>query len=142
MDRAGPGLRTGCESKKTKDRMSAPVTRSPSVAGKASWISLGLALAGGAVLLLFLMADQVSPFDRTRNGVLTAWIPRAALLLAWGGEALAAVLGMIGLLLIRRKDKEANAVARIVMRCALGIILGLMGTVILWLIVGHVVYGF
>ena len=46
----------------------------------------------------------MSPFDGTKQGVLTGFLPRTVLYGLWAGEALTVLVGIASLLLIRRKD--------------------------------------
>lgn len=122
--------------------MNSPEAIRGTVAKKSSWTSVGLSLGCAGVFLVFLMMDQMSPFDRTRQGVLTGFLPRTVLFLVWTGEALAVIVGIGSFLLIRREDRDANAIVGIVARSLCGIAVGLFGTVVLWLVVGHMVIGF
>ena len=61
--------------------MNSPTNNPRSLATKASWASLGLALASACIFLVFNVVDQISPFDQTRVGVLTGFLPRTVLLL-------------------------------------------------------------
>jgi len=88
------------------------------------------------------MVDQMSSFDRTKHGVLTGFVPRTVLYMMWAGEALAAIVGIGSFLLIRRRDKDSHAIGGIAVRSVCGIGFGLYGTVVLWLVVGHIVIGF
>jgi hypothetical protein len=88
------------------------------------------------------MVDQMASFDRTKQGVLTGLVPRTALYVVWAGEALAAIVGIGSFLLIRRGDRESHAIVGIAVRSLCGIGFGLCGTVVLWLVVGHLVIGF
>lgn len=118
-------------------------SRSPySLTAKASWSSLALALGCICVFGFYLVIDEVSPFDKTRHGVLTGLLPRAALVAVWAGTALTALFGMASLLLIRRRDLQTNAVYGIAGRGLCGIVMGLLGVLVMWLFVGHVVIGF
>jgi len=94
------------------------------------------------MLLVFLLVDQVSPFERTNQGVLTALLPRALLYLLWAGETLAVVMGVGSFLLIRQTDRLGQRVLGIAVRSLVGTIVGLISGLILWLVVGHVVIGF
>ena len=115
---------------------------SGSLAVKASWSSLGLALGGACLFLAFLVFDQVLVYGKDSQGVLTGVLPRAVLCLVWAGEGLAAVVGLLSFLLIRRRDIEAQALAGIAARSVCGIAVGAIGTLVLWLFVGHIVFGF
>ena len=88
------------------------------------------------------MVDQVLSFDRTKQGVLTGLLPRSILYVLWGGEALAVVIGIVSFLLIRQDDVTSKAIILIVARSLCGIVAGLFGTLVLWLVVGHIVIGF
>ncbi len=57
-------------------------------------------------------------------------------------EALAVVLGLASLLLIRRADIASKHVIGIVVGSVCGITVGIIGVIFFWLIVGHVVIGF
>ncbi|MEO8496785.1 MAG: hypothetical protein ABI614_17080 [Planctomycetota bacterium] len=69
-------------------------------------------------------------------------LPRTALRVLWAAEALAVVVGILSFLLLRRRDLAERAIIGIVARSLCGIGVGLVGTVVLWLIVGHIVIGF
>jgi hypothetical protein len=84
----------------------------------------------------------MSTFGRTRQGVLTGFLPRTVLYVLWAGEALAVVVGLGSFLLIARKDIASKAIIGIVARSLCGIAVGLCGGLVLWLIVGHIVTGF
>jgi hypothetical protein len=122
--------------------MSSLTDKPRSLAVKTSWGSIGVALGCVGLFLLFQLVDQAVSFEHTKMGVLTGFLPRAALLLMWGGEALAVLAGAVGFLLIRREDVAAGAMAGIVARNLCGIAVGSAGTLFLWLVVGHVVFGF
>ena len=63
-----------------------PLTHKPRPrAAKASWAALGLALGCAGVLLVVQMLDQMLPFERTRQGLLTGYVPRAVLYSLWAG---------------------------------------------------------
>ncbi len=114
-----------------------------SLAAKASWICIGLTLGCSCLLLIFLVVDQtLSPFNQSRQGVLTGVFPRTLLLVLWAGEALAAVCGVGSLLLIRRGDVTRKLVAGIATRSLSGVAVALFGVLFLWLYVGHRVIGF
>jgi hypothetical protein len=55
---------------------------------------------------------------------------------------LAVVVGFVSFLLIRRNDAVRQAIPGIMVRSLVGIVVGLIGTLILWLVVGHMVIGF
>lgn len=101
-------------------------------------MAVGCMCLGLTVLLL----NRLWPFETTRQGVLTHWLPRTLLCLVWAGEAAAALIGLASLAMIRQRDVIANAIAGIVVRSLFGIAVGLVGTVVMFLIVGHVVVGF
>ncbi len=109
---------------------------------KATWASLGLAFGCGLVFLLGQLVNQISPFEHSPRGLLTGFVPRAGLYLLWAGEALAVVVGLASLLLIRRTDIDTKAVVGIVAGSLCGIAVGLFGTIFFWLVVGHIVIGF
>ena len=113
-----------------------------SIAAKMSWASLCLALGCLIIFLIFQQVDRMSPFDRTRQGLLTDFRTRTGLYVLWAGEALAVIAGIGSVLLMRRKDIASEAVIGIVMRSLCGVVVGLCGVIFLWLIVGHVVVGF
>jgi hypothetical protein len=60
----------------------------------------------------------------------------------WVGTGFAVVGGSGSVLLIRRRDVDSKAVAGIVVRSVVGIVLGLCAGGFLWLYVGHRVFGF
>ena len=91
---------------------------------------------------MFEVLDQVSPFDQTRHGVLTGFLPRTVLYAVWAGVTLAAVVGIGSFVLIRREDITSKAIIGIVARSLCGIAMGLFGGLFLWLYVGHRVIGF
>lgn len=122
--------------------MDSPTDQPRSVSVKASWVSLGLALGCICIFLVFLLVEQVSPLDQTRQGVLTGYLPRTILFVLWAGEALAAIVGVGSFLLIRRGDITSKAIIGIIARNVIGIALGLFGVLVLWLYVGHRVIGF
>lgn len=122
--------------------MNSPSAQPRSLAAKASWTSLGLALGCAGIFLIFQAVDQLSPFDRTRQGVLTGFLPRTALYTLWAGETLSPIVGIASFLLIRRQDIASRAIYGIVARSMSGIAAGLFGTIVLWLVVGHIVVGF
>jgi hypothetical protein len=122
--------------------VNAPTGKPQSPATKSSWASLALALGCLGLFILFQLSDQAAPFERGAQGVLTGFLPRAALWLLWAGEALAVGVGVVSFLLIRREDIACQAVAGIVARSLCGIVVGLFGVLLLWLVVGHTVIGF
>lgn len=122
--------------------MNPPTDRPHSLAVKASWAALGLAFGCAFLFLIFQAVDQMSPFDRTRQGLLTGFLPRSALYVLWAGEALAPVFGIGSFLLIRRQDFTLKVILGIVARSLCGIVVGMLGGICLWLIVGHIVIGF
>lgn len=113
--------------------------RSP--AAKASWASLVLALGCACGYLICMVVSQNYTFE-TKHGVLTGLLPRTVLYVLWAGEGLAVVLGVASFLLIRKGDIVSQAIFGIVARSLCGIIVGLFGTLVLWLVVGHFVIGF
>jgi hypothetical protein len=114
----------------------------PSFAVVASWTALSLALGCVGAVLLLQLVNEISPFGRTRQGVLTGFLPRAVLCLAWAGEALAVIVGCGSLFLVRRADATSKSLQGIGARSLCAVAVGLCGSVVLWLIVGHVVIGF
>ncbi len=122
--------------------MNSPTDNRRSIAAKASWASLGLALGCLCLNFIFVKVDQMPPFDRTTQGLLTGLLPRTGLCVLWAGEAFAVVAGIGSFLLIRRKDIASDAIIGIVARSLCGIAVGLYGVIVLWLIVGHLVIGF
>ena len=116
--------------------------KSSSIAVRASWTSVALCLATVCLFGIYLIDDQLSSYDHTGQGVLKGFFPRAALSIAWLGAALTALSGLVSLLLIRKVDVETESVYGIVGRGVFGIITGLIGVLILWIVVGHVVVGF
>jgi ABC-type Mn2+/Zn2+ transport system permease subunit len=69
----------------------------------------------------------MSPFDRTRQGVLTGLLPRTGLYLLWVVEPLAVVSGIGSFLLIRRNDVASETIIGIVARSLCGIAVGFSG---------------
>ena len=122
--------------------MSVPPDKPLSFAAKASWASLGLALGSACLFLILQMVDQVAPFDRTEQGVLTGLLSRRVLCVLWSGEALAVVVGIGSFLLIRQNDVTSKSIIGIAARSLCGIVAGLFGTLVLWLVVGHIAFGF
>ena len=122
--------------------MDSPTHEPQSRATQASWIALGLALGCAGIFLIFQVLDQMSPFERTRQGLLTGFLTRAVLYLLWAGEALAVVTGIGGFLLIRRKDITSKAIIGIATRNLASIAVGLFNVLFLWLVIGHIVVGF
>jgi hypothetical protein len=96
-----------------------------SLAVKASWTALVLALACAGVFLIGQMTNQISPFEQSPRGLLTGFVPRAGLYVLWAGEALAVVVGIGSFLLIRRHDIASKAIIGIVARSLCGIAAGL-----------------
>ena len=113
-----------------------------SLAGRTSWASLGLALGGIAVLLFFQGVDQLFGFERGSRGVLSGFLPRLALYVAWAAEAFAVVAAAGCFFMIRRTDKENGTIGGIIVRALCGLAVGFIGSVLLWLVVGHIVIGF
>jgi|GEM_PF-2149305 len=122
--------------------MNSPTDNRRSIAVKASWVSFGLALGCLCIFFVFQQVDQIVPFDRTKQGLLTGFLPRTGLYVLWAGEAFAVVAGIGSFLLIRRKDIASEAIIGIVVRSLCGIAVGLYGVIFLGLIVGHIVGGF
>ena len=122
--------------------MTSPTQQPRSHAVKASWTSLGLAFGCGFVFLIGQLVNQISPFAQTPRGLLAGFLPRAGLYVLWAGEALAVIVGLASLLLIRRADITSQAVVGMVAGSLCGIAVGLFGTLFFWLIVGHIVIGF
>jgi ABC-type Mn2+/Zn2+ transport system permease subunit len=122
--------------------MSAPTHEPRSLAVRASWIALCLALVAAVLFVLWVLGSEASPPDTTSQGVLTGVLPRTFLCALWGAEALAVVVGFVSFLLIRRNDAVRQAIPGIMVRSLVGIVVGLIGTLILWLVVGHMVIGF
>lgn len=113
-----------------------------SIAVKASWTSLALCVATACLFAVYLVGDQLSPYDHTGQGVLKGFLPRATLVVVWVGAALTAFTGIASLLLIRKTDITTKAVYGIAGRGVCGIVAGLLGVLVMWIIVGHVVIGF
>jgi ABC-type Mn2+/Zn2+ transport system permease subunit len=122
--------------------MTAPTHEPRSLAVRASWIALCLALVAAVLFVLWVLGSEASPPDTTSQGVLTGVLPRTFLCALWGAEALAVVVGFVSFLLIRRNDAVRQAIPGIMVRSLVGIVVGLIGTLILWLVVGHMVIGF
>ena len=116
--------------------------KTPSMAVKASWASLALFVASACLFVIFLIGDQLAPYEHTGQGVLKGFLPRATLVVVWAGAALTAFTGIASLFLIRKTDIATKAVYGIAGRAVCGIVAGLLGVLIMWLIVGHVVIGF
>ena len=113
-----------------------------SLSVKASWASLGLALGCLCLFVVFRVVDHLSPFEQTKQGLFTGFLPRTVLYLIWAGVTLAVVVGIGSVLLIRRNEVTSKAVMGILARSLAGIALGLLGVLFLWLYIGHVVIGF
>ena len=113
-----------------------------SLAAKASWASLGLVLGGVCGCYFLQLLNLIARFETNERGLLVGILPRTTLYVLWAGEALAVVVGVVIVLLIRRHDIASKAIIGIVARGLCGITVGLIGTVVLWLIVGHIVIGF
>ncbi len=94
------------------------------------------------VFYAFQQIDQISPFDRTSQGLLTGFMPRTGLYVLWAGEVLAVVVGIGSFLLIHQRDISSAATVGITARSLCGIGIGLFGIILLWQIVGHIVIGF
>ena len=122
--------------------MNSPTDPPRSLAAKASWASLGLALGGVGGCFFLQLLNLIVRFESNERGVLVSFLPRTTLYVLWAAEALAIVVGLVSFLLIRRHDIAAKAVIGIVVKSLCGIVVGLIGTVVLWLIVGHIVIGF
>lgn len=122
--------------------MTSPTPQPRSRAVKASWASLGLAFGCGFVFLIGQLVNQISPFAQTPRGLLVGFLPRAGLYVLWAGEALAVIVGLASLLLIRRADITSKAVVGIVAGSLCSIAVGIFGVIFFWLIVGHIVFGF
>ena len=122
--------------------MSSPIDPPRSLAAKVSWASLGLALGGVCGCFILQLLNQIVRFETNERGLLMGFLPRTALYALWASEALAVVVGVVSFLLIRRHDIASKAIIGIVVRNLCGTVVGLIGTVVLWLIVGHIVIGF
>ena len=122
--------------------MNSPTDPPRSLAAKASWASLGLALGGVCGCFFLQLLNLIARFETNERGLLVGILPRTTLYVLWAGEALAVVVGVVSFLLIRRHDIASKAIIGIVARSLCGIAVGLIGTVVLWLIVGHIVIGF
>lgn len=101
-----------------------------------------MALGCAGIFLVFEAMEQVSPFEQTKHGVLTGFLPRTILYVLWAGETLAAIIGIGSFAFIRRQDITSSAIIGIVTRSILGIAIGIFGSLVLWLYVGHRVIGF
>jgi hypothetical protein len=122
--------------------VNAPDKTERSLAVKASWISFGLVIGCVCAFLCFSVIDETFRFAHTRHGVLTGFLSRTALWLMWAVTGLAVITGLGSLVLIRRPDITSKAIIGIVARSLIGILAGLFGCVVMWLIVGHRVVGF
>ena len=122
-------------------KMSSPAAK-PSMATKASWASLTFCFGCMCLVGVYLIADHVSPHARSGQGVLLGLLARVTLVVGWVAAGLTALVGIASLLLIRKVDIMTNAVYGIVGRGVFGAIAGLLGSLVLWLVVGHVVIGF
>jgi hypothetical protein len=91
---------------------------------------------------MFQELDQIAPFERTRQGLLTGVLPRTGLCVLWAGVALAVIVGIGSFLLIRTEDVTSKVIIGIVARSLGAIAVGLFGVILLWLVVGHIVVGF
>ena len=92
--------------------------------------------------LVFQAANDFTPFETTKVGVLTGLLPRTLLSVGLAVEVFAIVVGAGSFLLIRRKDVTSKAIPGIAGRSLCGIVVGFCGGVVLWLWVGHIVTGF
>jgi hypothetical protein len=122
--------------------MSSSAETSRSIATYVSWTSVLLAAGGVVCFLVFQVVDEFAPFEKTRIGVLTGFLPRALLSVGYVAAVLAIVLGAGSFLLIRQRDIISKAIPAIVGRSLCGIAVGLCAGVVLWLWVGHIVTGF
>lgn len=123
--------------------MNSPTARPRSLATRASWTSLGLAVRCVCAIVVFEVLDEMIGFaQNTPHGVLTGFLPRGALWVMWAGTGLAVVVGLGSFVLIRRPDIASKAIIGIVVRSLMGIGVGLCACVVLWLYVGHRVIGF
>ena len=122
--------------------MNSPTDPGRSLAAKASWASLGLALGGVCGCFLLQLLNVIVRFETNQRGLLTGLRPRTTFYVLWAAEALAVVVGVVSFLLIRRHDIASKAIIGIVVRNLCGIAVGLIGSVVLWLIVGHIAIGF
>ena len=116
--------------------------RPRSLASQTSWLGFTLAIGSTCIFLAFLMIEQVLPFDQTRQGVLTGFLPRTVLVVVWLGQAVAAIIGFTSFFIVRRMDAKSKAIIGIAVRGLTGVVLGLSGSFVLWLYVGHRVIGF
>lgn len=124
--------------------MTPPTARPRSLATKASWASLGLAVACVCAFVVFEMIDETIGFatQSPQRGMLTGFLPRGALWVMWAGTGLAVIVGLGSFVLIRRPDIASKAIIGIVVRSLIGIGVGLYACFFLWLYVGHRVIGF
>ena len=122
--------------------MKSPDDRPRSLASQASWLGFALATGSTCIFLAFLMIEKVLPFDQTKQGVLTGFLPRTVLVVVWLGETVAAFIGFSSFLIVRRLDVNSKAIIGISVRGLTAVVLGLSGSLVLWLYVGHRVIGF
>jgi hypothetical protein len=123
--------------------MKSPTARPRSLATKASWTSLGLAVGCVCAFIVFEVIDETIGFAQNkRHGLLTGFLPRGALWVMWAGTGLAVIVGLGSFVLIRQPDIASRAISGIVVRSLIGIGVGLCECVVLWLYVGHRVIGF
>lgn len=122
--------------------MNSSTAQSRSLATRASWTSLGLAVGCVCAFVVFGVLDETIEFAQTPHGVLTGFLPRGALWAMWAGTGLAIIVGVGSFVLIRRTDIASKAIIGIIVRSLIGIGVGLCACVVLWLYVGHRVIGF
>ena len=123
--------------------MNSLTARPRSLATRASWTSLGLAIGCVCAFVVFEVIDETIGFaQNTQRGMLTGFLPRGALWVMWAGTGLAVIVGLGSFVLIRRPDIASKAITGIVVRSLIGIGVGLCECVVLWLYVGHRVIGF
>jgi hypothetical protein len=122
--------------------MNSPTNAPRSLAAKASWTSLGLAAGCAFAFIVFAVIDETIGFAHTRQGVLTGFLPRAALYTMWAGTGLAVIVGLGTFVFIRRTDITSKAIIGIATRSLIGVTVGLGSCVLLWLYIGHRVIGF
>lgn len=122
--------------------MTSPTEEPRSLAVKASWISVGLAIGCAGAFILFSAIDEMIGLAHTRHGILTGSLPRATLWMMWAGTGAAVITGFGSFVLIRRPDITSKAIIGIVARSLIGVTVGLSACIVLWLYVGHRVIGF